>query len=357
VKFYKKTSYSEDFRLFRDGTMAFWYGALFLLLLAAPAFVPTYYLSQLVLIGIYAVAGAGLMLLCGYCGQISLGHSAFFAVGAFTTAILEKHGIPFPLALLGAGVLAAAVGLAVGLPALRLSGMYLAIATLAAAFIVTEIIVRWESVTNGASGINVPKIRLGGFVADTEPKLYFIVLAVALVTLAAVRNIVRAPLGLAMMAIRDSETAAQSMGVPLMRTKLTAFAISALLTGIAGALYAHKIQFIDPDQFTIFVSIEFLVMIFIGGIGSMHGIVLGAIFIIVLPQLVAVAKDHLPAVIAQQTGLQAAVYAVVLLGFILAEPTGLYGIWRKIKQYFSMFPFYRQGSLKRTKSFAKSETW
>jgi branched-chain amino acid transport system permease protein len=357
MKFYKKTSYAEDFRLFRDGRAVFWYALLGVALIAAPFVLPTYYLSQLVLIGIYVVAGAGLMLLSGYSGQISLGHAAFYAVGAFTAAVLEKHGVPFVPAFLAAGLLAAAVGFVVGLPALRLSGMYLAIATLAAAFIVTEVIVRWESVTNGASGLNVPKASIAGFVADSEPKLYAIVLVVALAAMLAVRNIVRAPLGLAMMAIRDSETAAQSMGVPLMRVKLTAFAVSALLTGFAGALYAHKIQFIDPDQFSILVSIEFLVMIFIGGIGSMHGIVFGAVFVIALPQLVAVAKDHLPQAIAQQSGLQAAVYAVVLLAFILAEPTGLYGIWRKIKHYCAMFPFYRKGSLRRAKSFAKSETW
>ncbi len=357
MKFYKKTSYTEDFRLFRDRTMAVWYVILGLLLIAAPALTPAYYLSQLVLIGIYVVAGAGLMLLCGYCGQISLGHSAFFAVGAFAVVVLEKHGVPFPAALAGAGLLATAVGIAVGVPALRLSGMYLAIATLAAAFIVNEAIVRWESVTGGASGLAVPKIRIGDFVADSETKLYYIVLAVALLAMLALRNILRAPLGLAMMAIRDSETAAQSMGVPLMRVKLAAFGISALLTGIGGALYAHKIQFIDPDQFSILLSIEFLVMIFIGGIGSMHGVVLGAVFIIALPQGVAVAKDYLPPAIAQQSGLQAAVYAVILLAFILAEPSGLYGMWRKVKHYCSMFPFYRQGSLRRAKSFAKSETW
>lgn len=357
MKFYKKTSYTEDFRLFRDGAAAFWYALLGLALVAAPFVLPVYYLSQLVLIGIYVVAGAGLMLLSGYCGQVSLGHAAFFAVGAFTVAVLEKHGVPFLAAFAAAGALSAAVGFVIGLPALRLSGLYLAIATLAASFIVTEVIVRWESVTNGASGLNVAKIRIAGWIADSEPKLYAIVLAVAVAAMLAVRNIVRAPLGLAMMAIRDSETAAQSMGVPLMRVKLAAFAISALLTGLAGALYAHKLQFIDPDQFTILVSIEFLVMIFIGGIGSMHGIVLGAVFVIALPQLVAVAKDYLPAAVAQQSGLQAAVYAVVLLAFILAEPTGLYGIWRKIKHYFSMFPFYRKGSLRRAKSFAKSETW
>ncbi|MFM8548560.1 MAG: branched-chain amino acid ABC transporter permease [Betaproteobacteria bacterium] len=357
MKFYKKTSYGEDVRLFRDWPMAFWYALLILALLTAPAILPAYYLTQLVLIGIYVVAGAGLMLLCGYCGQISLGHSAFFAVGAFTTAVLENLGIPFPLAFLAAGMLGAGVGVVIGFPALRLSGMYLAIATLAAAFIVTEVIVRWESVTKGASGIVVPRIKLATLVIDSQTKFYFIVLTVAVLAMLAVRNIMRSPLGLAMMAIRDSETAAQSMGVPLMRTKVVAFTISALLTSFAGALYAHAIQFIDPDQFSIFLSIEFLVMVFIGGIGSMHGIVLGAVFVIALPQGVAVLKDFLPPAIAQQTGLQAAVYALVLLGFILVEPTGLYGIWRKIKHYFSMFPFYRKGSLKRSRSFAKSETW
>ena len=357
MKFYKKTSYTEDFRLFRDRAAACWYALLGVALVVAPFVLPTYYLSQLILIGIYVVAGAGLMLLSGYCGQISLGHAAFFAVGAFTAAVLAKQGVPFPLALVAAGTLAAAVGLIIGLPALRLSGLYLAIATLAASFIVTEIIVRWESVTNGASGLTVPKIRIAGWVADSEAKLYAIVLMAALAAMLLVRNLVRAPLGLAMMAIRDSETAAQSMGVPLMRVKLTAFAISALLTGLAGALYAHTLQFIDPEQFSVLLSIELLVMIFIGGIGSMHGIVLGSAFVIALPQGVAVAKDFLPPAIAQQSGLQAAVYAVILLVFIIVEPTGLHGIWQKIKHYCSMFPFYRKGSLRRAKSFARSETW
>jgi branched-chain amino acid transport system permease protein len=346
-----------DFRLFRDGAAAAWYAVLGAALLAAPAILPPYYLSQLVLVGIFTIAGAGLMLLCGYCGQISLGHSAFLAVGAFTAVVLERHGVPFLPAFLAAGLISTVAGLAVGLAARRLSGMYFAIATLAAAFIVNEIIVRWQSVTNGASGLSVPRIRILGFVADTEPRLYAIVLLVALGAMLVVRNIVRAPLGLAMMAIRDSETAAQSLGVPLTRVKLTAFGLSALFTGIAGALYAHAIQFIDPDQFTIVVSIELLVMIFIGGIGSMHGIVLGAVFIIVLPQLVAVAKDLLPPAVAQQTGLQAAVYGAVLLLFILVEPSGLFGIWRRIKRYCSLFPFYRRGSLKRARRFSKSETW
>lgn len=357
MKFVKKSDYVYDLRLFKDWNARFWYALLAVLLVSAPLWLTSYMLAQLVLIGIYVVAGAGLMLLSGYTGQISLGHAAFVAVGAYTAVVLAKAGVPFVLALPAAGFAAAAVGLVVGVPALRLSGMYLAIATLAFAFIVTEVIVRWEGVTNGSSGLTVPKAEVFGFVADAEWKLYYLVTGIAVVVMFAVRNILRSPLGGAMMAVRDSETAAQAMGVPLARTKLTAFALSAFITGLAGALYAQKIPFIDPEQFSINMSIELLVLIFIGGIGSMHGIVFGAIFIIVLPQGIAILKDYLPVYIAQQTGLQAAVYGLLLLLFILFEPQGLNGIWRKIKHYFSMFPYYRKGSMRERKSYAKSETW
>ena len=356
MKFVKKTDYGYDLRLFREPEDRFWFAVLGLLLLAAPAFLPPYFLGQAVLVGVYVVAGVGLMLLSGYTGQISLGHAAFFAVGAYATAVLEKL-MPFALAFPAAGMIAAAVGLVVGLPALRLSGIYLAIATLAFSFIITEVIVRWESVTNGASGMALSKISLGGFTLDTDMRLYYLVLAVAVAALWLARNILRSPIGLAMMAIRDSQTAAQSVGVPLARVKLVAFALSAALTGLAGALYAHKIAFIDPDQFTLLLSVELLVVIFIGGIGSLHGCVFGAIFIIVLPQAIAGFKDHLPRALAEQPGLQAAVYAVLLLGFILFEPSGLYGIWRKIKHFCSLFPFYQKGSLREQKSHARAESW
>jgi branched-chain amino acid transport system permease protein len=357
MKFYKKTDYRIDIRLFRDGQTAFWYAALAVVLVLAPMVTPDYLLGQAVFTGIYVVAGAGLMLLSGYAGQISLGHAAFLAVGAYTSALLEKAGVPFPAAFVAAGLVAAATGVIIGIPALRLSGIYLAIATLAYAFIVTEVLLRWESVTSGASGINVPKMELFGWRVTSETELYYIVLVIAVLAMFAVRNILRAPLGLAMMAVRDSETAARTMGVPVARVKLTAFALSAALTGIAGALYAHKVPFIEPEQFNILMSVELLVLIFIGGIGSLHGIVFGAVFVISLPQWIAIAKDYLPAYIAQQPGLQAAVYGLLLLLFILFEPSGLYGIWLKIKHYFSMFPFYRKGAMRLQKTHAKAETW
>ena len=211
--------------------------------------------------------------------------------------------------------------------------------------------------TRGSSGFPISKIRIGDFLLDSDARLYYLVIAVAVTSLWLGRNILRSPLGIAMMAIRDSQTAAQSVGVALARVKLIAFALSAGLTGLAGALYAHKIQFIDPDQFTLLLSVELLVIIFIGGIGSLHGCVFGSIFIIVLPQAIAILKDHIPPYLAEQTGLQAAIYAVLLLGFILFEPAGLYGIWLKTKHYFSQFPHYQKGSQKDQKSHARGESW
>jgi branched-chain amino acid transport system permease protein len=171
----------------------------------------------------------------------------------------------------------------------------------------------------------------------------------------AVLNILRSPTGRAFVAIRDSEISAQSMGVNLARYKTLSFALSAALAGIGGALYAHKLQFISPDQFNILQSIDLLLMIVVGGLGSVHGAFLGAIFLIAMPQLISLSKDFLPAVIGQAPGLQAVVYGIVLVVFVLFEPLGMYGRWLKIRTYFQLFPFYRKGMFKRQKTFQKSD--
>jgi branched-chain amino acid transport system permease protein len=168
-------------------------------------------------------------------------------------------------------------------------------------------------------------------------------------------NLLRSPTGRAFVAIRDSEISAQSMGIHLAQYKTMSFAISAALAGVAGALYAHKLHFISPDQFNILQSIDLLLMIVIGGLGSVHGAFLGAIFLITMPQLIAIFKDLLPAVVGQAPGLQGVVYGAVLIGFVLFEPMGLYGRWLKVRTYFEMFPFYRKGMFKRQKSFQKSD--
>lgn len=355
--FIKKTDYDYDLRLLPRPLGRFWYALLALALLALPQVAPPYLVSQATFAGIFCVAGLGLALLTGYTGQFSIGHAAFMAVGAYGTAVLEHMGVPFIAALPLGGALAALVGLIVGIPALRLSGMYLAIATLAFAFIIEEVLTRWESVTRGASGLAVKTASVFGYALPVGPKFYYVVLFIVVAAFLFALNVLRAPLGQAMMAVRESQIAAQSMGVNLARVKLAAFSMSAALTGIAGGLYAHAIQFISPEQFGISLSIELIVVIFVGGIGMMHGVVFGSIFVIVLPQAIAILKDYLPPAIGELPGLQAAAYALALLLFVLLEPQGLAGIWLKIKHYFSMFPYYRKGSLRRAKTFARSESW
>ena len=177
----------------------------------------------------------------------------------------------------------------------------------------------------------------------------------AVVATLLILNLLRSPTGRAFVAIRDSEVSAQSLGIHLARYKTLSFATSAALAGVGGALYAHKLKFISPDQFDILQSIDLVLMIVVGGVGSVHGAFLGAIFLITMPQVIALAKDVLPAVIGQAPGLQGAVYGFVLIGFVLFEPLGLYGRWLKLRTYLQIFPFYRKGMFKRQKSFLKSD--
>jgi branched-chain amino acid transport system permease protein len=355
MRFLFKTSYDQDLRLFKHGGQVFWYSVLAVVLLAAPWWASEYLLSQLHFIGIYSIVGLGLMLLVGFTGQISLGHAAFLAVGAYTEALMQAAGWPFWLTLPSAALLSAAVGVIVGLPALRLKGIYLAIATLAFGVIVEEIMTRWESLTGGNSGKHVKPIELFGVKLDSDVDLYYLILALTAVACVALANLLRSPTGRAFVAIRDSEISASCMGVNLAKYKTMSFALSAALTGVGGALYAHKVTFISPEQFTLLVSIELVTIVILGGVGSLHGAVFGAAFVIVLPQLIAIAKDYLPAPVAGAAGLQATVFGLVLVGFIIFEPLGLYGRWLKIRTWFELFPFYRKGMFRRQKAYMKSE--
>ena len=355
MRFIFKTDYGQDVNLAKHGGHVFWYSLLMVLLLAAPWLFAEYWLAQLTLVLIYSVAGLGLMLLAGYTGLFSMGHAAFLGVGAYTHTVLTNMGLPFPLALACAAALSATVGVVVGLPALRVKGIYLGIATLSFGFIVEEVLARWESVTGGNAGIRVLKPNLFGWVLDSGEQFYFLCLIITVAATLGILNLLRSPTGRAFVAIRDSEISAQSMGIHLAYYKTLSFALSAALAGIAGALYAHNLQFISPDQFNILQSIDLLLMIVIGGVGSVHGAFLGAIFLIAMPQAIASVKDLLPAVIGQAPGLQGLVYGLVLIAFVLFEPMGLYGRWLKIRTYLQMFPFYRKGMFKRQKSFQKSD--
>lgn len=355
MRFIFKTDYNQDIKLAKHGGHVFWYGLLVLGLLAAPWLIQEYWLAQLTFVLIYAIVGLGLMLLAGFTGLFSLGHAAFLGVGAYTQAIMVNAGIPFPIAIACAGLLSAAVGMVVGLPALRVKGIYLGMATLAFGFIVEEGMARWESVTGGNAGLMVNYPAMFGWTLDTTNEFYFLCLVIAIGSTLGIVNLMRSSTGRAFVAIRDSEISAQSMGIHLAWYKTLSFAISAALAGIGGALYAHKIQFLSPEQFSIIQSIDLLLMVVIGGLGSIHGAFLGAIFLIVMPQLIAIAKDFLPTAIGQATGLQGTVYGLMLIAFVLFEPMGLYGRWLKIRTYFQLFPFYRKGMFKRQKSFQKSD--
>jgi len=355
MRFIFKTRYDQDIQLAKHAGHVWAYSLLLLLLCLAPWLIEEYWLAQLTFVLIYGIVGLGLMVLAGFTGLFSIGHAAFMGVGAYVAAVLSGHGVSFPISVVMAAGLSAVVGAVVGLPALRVKGIYLGIATLSFGFIVEEGLARWESVTGGNAGIHVKVINILGWQANSEEKFYAVCLVLALVCTLAVLNVLRSPTGRAFVAIRDSEISAQSMGINLAHYKTMSFMMSSALAGIGGALYAHKMQFISPDQFGILQSVDLLLMVVIGGLGSVHGAFLGAIFLITMPQLIALGKDFLPAAVGQSPGLQAVVYGLVLIAFVMFEPMGLYGRWLKIRTWFELFPFYRKGMFKRQKSFQKSD--
>jgi branched-chain amino acid transport system permease protein len=380
MRFVFKTDYEDDIKLFPHSGYVWSYGSLLVILAIAPFVLSSYLVSQLVFVCIYATVGVGLMILTGFTGQASLGHAAFLAIGAYTTAYLQQLGVPFLIYFLAAGVLTGIIGALVGFPALRLQGIYLVIATISFAFIVEEILARWESVTHGNEGMRVKAIQLFGTpVPRDSPAFYFLCLGVLVLTIVGALNLLRSPTGRAFVAIRDSETAARSMGVNVSLYKVKSFAISAAIAGFAGCLFAHKLSFISPEMFTLQLSIEFIIVIIIGGAFSLHGAVLGAIFVVMVDPFLTFLKDDIPgivggiaatfgagaakadqikesvAAIASANGLKGAIYGIIIILFVLFEPLGLYGRWLKIKLFFQLFPLYKRATFKRQKIYVKSE--
>lgn len=350
-----KTSYLDDIRLFQHGGQVFWYGLLAVCLMVAPFMLGDFYVGELSYVFILAIAGVGLMLLLGYTGLASLGHGAFMAIGAYTNTYLITKGVPFLVSFPVAGIVAMLAGIAVAIPANRMTGIYLAIATLAFSQIVEQLIIRWESVTRGFQGLPVPPPELLGHTLSRPWEFYYLCLFVLVVIVFAAINLTRSPTGRAMVAIRDSEISAQSLGVNLVQYKTIAFALSAGITGLGGALLAHKMRFISPDAFNILLSIQLLLMVVVGGLGSIHGAILGAIFVGGLPQAIALMRDYLPTAIARTPGLEPGLFGLVMVAVVLFEPLGIYGRWLKIKAFFDYFPLYRRSTFKRQRSYLKTE--
>jgi branched-chain amino acid transport system permease protein len=234
-------------------------------------------------------------------------------------------------------------------------GIYLAIATLAFAFIVEHSIAHFDGLTGGFRGMPVPRPDLFGLDLSSPLAFYYVCLLVLVGSLFAAMNLLRSPAGRAMIGIRDSEISAQSMGIDLARTKSLAFAISAGFAGLAGGLFAHNLGYLAPDAFTILMSIQLLLMVVVGGLGSLHGVIFGAIFIVVLPQAIAISRDSLPPVIAQMPGLEPGLFGLILVLFLIFEPLGIYGRWLKIRHFFEEFPLYRKATHKRQKTYLRTE--
>ena len=326
-----------------------------LILLSFPFFLSDFYLGELALIFIYAIAGIGLMLLTGYTGLVSLGHAAFLGIGAYTHSYFLGLGIPFVFSLSISVLFSSLIGTLLAIPALRVTGIYLAVATLAFSIIVEQILSHWVSVTGGYRGMLVPDPSICNLSLKPNTTFYFVCLIFVSSSVLISLNILRSPLGRAMTAVRDSEISAQSMGINLARTKTIAFAISAGFTGLAGGLLAHKIGYLAPDSFNLLISIQLLLMVVVGGLGSLHGAIYGAIFIGFLPQALALLRDNLPEKFAQIPGLEPGIFGLILVAVLIYEPLGIYGRWLKIRSFFEEFPLYRRSTHKRQRNFLKTE--
>lgn len=304
------------------------YGILGLLLLSWPLLTggKSFLSYTASLVGIYIVLSLGLNILTGYAGQISIGHAAFMAIGAYTSALLTVRGVPFWFALPIAGAAAGAVGWLLGFPALRLHGHYLAIATLGFAAAVQQIITTWDGVTGGHMGLKVGKPSFFGFPLNTDVRFYYVTLAFVAVMVLLSVNLLRSRVGRAFKAVRDSEVAAQAMGISLARYKTTAFGISAAYAGLAGSVYAHMIGYIGPADFTVGLSLNLLAAIVVGGLGSVPGSVYGGAFIALLPMLFSRVKN-LPYVL---TG-------AVLIAVVIFLPYGLASLGFEVRRLVSKF--------------------
>ncbi len=357
MRFDYNTQHRDSFALLRHADQRIAYGLLVAALLVLPWVVSKFFVGELTYVFILCIASLGLMVLTGYTGQVSLGHAAFLAVGAYAHAWMLSQGVPLLVSLPLSGLLCAAFGVALGVPAIRVSGLYLAMVTLAFSVIATHVIGHWASVTGGFTGLAVSEPRIAGVALGGPKAFYFLCLTLLVLVLLGLLNLLRSGLGRAFLGVRDSEAAAYSLGIPVSRVKVTAFALSAGVTGLSGALFAHHTKYLTPDAFTLILSMELVLMVVIGGLGSLRGALLGAVLISLLPTLISRIKPLLPDHLAKQFGLETFIFGLILALFVLFEPTGINGRWLKLRALVETFPLYRRDTFKRSKRYMKSERY
>ncbi|MFH1553898.1 MAG: branched-chain amino acid ABC transporter permease [Pseudomonadota bacterium] len=342
-----RTSYRADQTIFDTRlTFAFIVGGIILLALA-PLVLNNYYLSLMIQIGYLGIAALGLNILVGFSGQISIGHAVFFGFGGFASAFLAEHGVPVPIAIVLAGLWTTAVGLLFGLPATRVKGLYLAIATLAAQFILQDFFVRAAWFTGGSSGAVAAPFTILGFDMSGDTRYFYVVLVFVVVMYLFAANLMRTRDGRALIAVRDHYLSAEMMGVNLAKYRTMAFGISSFYAGIGGALYAHYIGYMSVEGLDILFSIQFLAMIIIGGLGSIMGSLLGTIFMVLLPELTGAlagilqgsAIDRLLHLKDGITYMREMLIGATIILFLIFEPDGLAHRWKQIKAYWKLYPF------------------
>ncbi len=349
--------YEDDLVLFRTRLAKAGMAALLLAGGIAPLALGDFWITVLIYAGIAAVGAIGLNILTGFTGQISLGHAFFLGVGAYSAAVMAGWGLPFPLWLVAAAAVGGFIGGLVGPFALRLRGHYLAIVSLGLLFLGNHVFEHWTAVTGGLTGraVSAPvalgPVDLGNLAAVGVPLsrnqafFYFIWLVVAVLALAA-KNLLRTRPGRALQAVRDRDQAAEVIGVSLVHWKVGAFVVSSGYAACAGALYAAFARYVSPLDWSLFLSIQYVAMVVVGGIGSVAGAILGALFLTVLPRLVESVSAQLPFLAsAGSTGgitvftINQALFGLLIIGFLLWEPMGLIELWRRLKRYFAAWPF------------------
>jgi branched-chain amino acid transport system permease protein len=355
MQFLFKTDYNDDIRFLAKTGEKVRVAIVLVLLGTAPLLLGDYYLSELGLLLVYATAGVGLMLLTGHTGQVSFGHASFLGIGAYTHTILLGKGVPWLGSVALAVVLSGLVGMAIGRSASKMHGFYLAIATLAFGILIETVFGEWGGLTGGHSGLAVPDLAIFGVSLSAVWQQYYVDLALAVFVVWGASNLFRSPTGRSFVAVRDSELSARCLGVNVEWVKIQAFGISAAITGLAGALLAHHLQYLVPETFGVLESLKLLLMIVVGGLGSIIGAILGAVFISLLPNVLSFLKDVLPPSIGQTAGLEPLMFGLLIVFVIVFEPQGIYGRWMKLRFFFETFPYYRKSSFVRQKSYLKTE--
>ncbi|KPK29416.1 MAG: hypothetical protein AMK69_06635 [Nitrospira bacterium SG8_3] len=338
-----KVTYKEDMALFQNRWVKVWCVIFILLLITFPFFLSRYPLSILIEMNIAVIGAIGLGLLSGYAGQISMGHGAFLAIGAYTSALITgKLGVPFIISLPLSGLFAALIGMIVGIPSLRLKGLYLALATVAFHLIVEYILHHWD-LTQGDMGMAVEGAAIGGYQFATEQQYFYLTMIITVLAVLCAKNIVRSKFGRSFMAIRDRDIAAEALGIDLAKYKVIAFGVSAFYAGVAGCLTAHYQKWIVPGGFDLFLSLAYIAMIIIGGVGTILGCVFGAVLITGIPHVLVYIIDFMKAIYPGAgefiMDIKAGIFGAIIVLILLFQPEGLFGIYRRTKIYWKTWPF------------------